>query len=232
MKHVLCIFGRLRFTIVVATCLIVVQILSHQRVDDVRMVRRFGTSWELLTGGQVWRLATGVLVQGTPGIRWSIMVPFLWVGVAEWHLGWLRTGTVFFLTDWLSTVPILTVLRIHARHSTWAAAQISHLDCGTSAAIYGTLAAFCASRRGANAWIGPTLALQSLVTIWLTNRRLFDVQHIVASCVGVAFGLWFGRHQRDSQAVVVPAGFTSGAGQPAPDAAVVDQGRGPQFEDH
>lgn len=196
MRRVLRTLGRLRFTIMLAVILIVVQTVSRRRAEDARMLRRFGTTWHLLVSGQLWRLATGVLVQGTPGIRWSIMVPFLWVGVAEWFLGWRRTGTLFFLTDWLSTVPILIVLRIHSAHSAWAAMEIRRLDCGSSAAIYGTLAGFCASRRGPNAWIGPTLALQSLVTIWLTNRRFFDVQHLVASCVGVGFGLWFGRHPR------------------------------------
>ena len=37
--------------------------------------------------------------------------------------------------------------------------------------------------------------MQSLITIWLTNRRLFDIQHVVAAAVGIGFGLWFAYSQ-------------------------------------
>ncbi|MEP7203755.1 MAG: hypothetical protein ABI894_14160 [Ilumatobacteraceae bacterium] len=185
------VLGRLRFTLALAAVLVTTQLVLHDRVLHHRMVGWFGTRWQLLLHGQVWRLATAVLVEDQPGIRWSIMVPFLWVGVAEWHLGWRRTGLVFFLTDWLSTVPVLIVLRIASAHSVWSATELARLDVGTSSAIYGTLAAFCASRRGSNAWLAPTIVMQSLITIWLTNRRLFDIQHLVAAGVGIGFGLWF-----------------------------------------
>ena len=189
------LLGRLRFTLAVAAVLVTTQLMVHDRSLHLRMVGWFGITWKLLLHGQVWRLATAVLVEDQPGIRWSIMVPFLWVGVAEWHLGWRRTGFVFFLTDWLSTVPVLIVLRIASAHSTWSATELARLDVGTSSAIYGTLAAFCASRRGSNAWLAPTIVMQSLITIWLTNRRLFDIQHVVAAGVGIGFGLWFAYSQ-------------------------------------
>ena len=188
------VVARLRFTIAIAMILVATQLIAADQAMHRRLVRDLGTTWNLLVGGQVWRLATAVMVEDQPGIRWSIIVPFIWVGVAEWYFGWRRTCTVFFLTDWLSTIVILVVLRIAANHSSWSAAEIAMLDCGTSAAIYGTIAAFCASRRGPNAWIGPTLVVQSLVTIWLTNRRLFDVEHLGAAAVGICFGLWFGTH--------------------------------------
>ncbi len=187
------VLGRLRFTLAVACVLIAAQLFSHDRAQNRQMIGWFGTTWNLLLHGEVWRLATAVLVEDQPGIRWSIMVPFLWVGVAEWHLGWRRIGLVFFLTDWLSTVPVLIGLRIASSHSAWSAGELARLDVGTSSAIYGTLAAFCASRRGTNAWLAPTIVMQSLITIWLTNRRLFDVQHVLAASVGIGCGLWFAR---------------------------------------
>ena len=192
------VLGRLRFTLAVAAVLVTTQLMVHDRSLHRRMVGWFGTTWQLLLHGQVWRLATAVLVEDQPGIRWSIMVPFLWVGVAEWHLGWRRTGLVFFLTDWLSTVPVLIVLRIASAHSVWSATELARLDVGTSSAIYGTLAAFCASRRGSNAWLAPTIVMQSLITIWLTNRRLFDIQHVVAAGVGIGLGLWFAYNSQET----------------------------------
>ena len=39
----------------------------------------------------------------------------------------------------------------------------------------------------------PTRMDQSLVTIWLTSRRVFDVQHIRAAALGIGLGLSFGR---------------------------------------
>ncbi|MEO6123487.1 MAG: hypothetical protein ABIR32_07225, partial [Ilumatobacteraceae bacterium] len=78
-------------------------------------------------------------------------------------------------------------------------------------AIYGTLAALCASRRGPNAWLAPTIVIQSLVTIWLINRRLFDIQHVVAASVGIGFGLWFAHHPRTTP----PEAFPDGEARPS-----------------
>jgi hypothetical protein len=165
-----------------------------------------GINWHTLATAQWWRLITDTLVQGRPGLRWSILIPFMWVGVAEWHLGWRRTGAAFFVTDWLSTVPTLLVLHVASSHSAWSLQQAVRFDGGSSAAIYGTLATFCASRRGPNSWIAPTLLVQSMVTIWLTNHRLFDIQHLVSIGVGLVMGFVFFRHQdsRSSERLGLP----------------------------
>lgn len=180
---------RLRFTLLIGAVVLALQFsFSGTRIHG-RAVRALGTNWHTLATGHVWRLVTGVLTQDQPGVRWSILIPFLWVGVAEWSLGWRRTAMAFFLCDWLSTVPVLVVLRVAASHSLWAAQQIVRFDCGSSSAIFGTLAAFCASRRGPNAWVAPVLLAQTMVTIWLTNHRLSDVQHLAAIAVGLMLGL-------------------------------------------
>jgi hypothetical protein len=182
------VIARLRFSLLLAAVVIALQLLPGGAKANATAVRRLGINWHTFAAGQIWRLVTDVLIQGRPGLRWSILIPFLWVGVAEWHLGWRLTATAYFVTDWLSTVPTLVVLRLASAHSQWSALQITRFDCGSSAAIYGTLATFCASRRGPNAWIGPVLLVQTMVTIWLTNRRLFDVQHLVSIGVGLAIG--------------------------------------------
>ena len=185
--------GRLRFTGSLALILIGLQRSSSELRTTRAMMRTFGINWHTLATAEWWRLITDVLVQGQPGLRWSILIPFLWVGISEWHLGWRRTGTAFFVTDLMCTVPTLVVLHLASAHSTWSLQQATRYDGGSSAAIYGTLAAFCASRRGPNSWIAPALLVQSMVTIWLTNRRLFDVQHLIAIGVGLAIGFVFFR---------------------------------------
>lgn len=187
---------RLRFTLLIGTVVVGLQVLSRDAARHRRLVRAMGLNWPNLAAGRVWRLATGLLVEDQVGLRWSILVPFLWVGVAEWFLGWRRTALTFFATDWVSSVIVLVGLRIHAPHSAWSARELIRLDTGTSAAIYGTLAALCASRRGDQRWLSTLVLTQGMFTIWLTNRRLFDVQHLLAIAVGIALGVWFGRRPR------------------------------------
>jgi len=194
------VLARLPFTLMLTAVLLLFQELPRGARTNAEVVREFGINWRTLSTGQVWRLVTDVLVQGAHGLRWSIMIPFLWVGVAEWHLGWRRTATTFFVTDWVSTISTLIVLRVASPHSHWSAQQIARFDSGSSAAIYGTLAAFCASRRGPNSWVAPALLVQSFVTIWLTNRRLFDVQHLIAIAVGLVLGVVFRRNDRRAEA--------------------------------
>lgn len=189
--------GRLRFTVLIAGVLLVLQALPGGPRSN--KVRALGINWHTFATGQMWRLITDVLVQARPGLRWSILVPFLWVGVAEWHLEWRRTAIAFFVTDWVSTVSTLIVLRLTSAHSHWSARQITIFDCGSSAAIYGTLAAYCASRRGPNSWIAPVLLVQTMVTIWLTNHRLFDVQHLVSIGAGLVLG-WVAYRPQDQAA--------------------------------
>jgi hypothetical protein len=189
---------RLRFTVAIGSVVLALQIALRDPARHARGVRALGTNWATLTSGEVWRLVTGVLTQDQPWLRWSILLPFAWVGIAEWHLGWRMTALSFFVCDLVSTIGTLVVLRIAAPHSEWATEQITRFDCGSSAAIYGTLAAFCASRRGPNAWIAPVLLVQSMVTIWLVDRRLSDVQHLIAVAVGLLLGVAFGRTTRDA----------------------------------
>ncbi len=183
------VLGRLRFSLLLGAVVLALQLLLAAPKTHRDAVRSLGINWTSFASGQIWRLVTDALIQDRPGLRWSILIPFVWVGVAEWHLGWRVTAAAYFVTDWLSTVPTLIVLRIASANSTWSAEQISRFDCGSSAAIYGTLGAFCASRRGPNAWIGPVLLVQTMTTIWLTNHRLFDVQHLVSIGVGLVIGL-------------------------------------------
>ncbi len=179
---------RLRFTALVAAVVIAMQLLPGGWTTNEVAVRRLGINWSTLASGQIWRLVTDIFVQGHPGLRWSVLIPFLWVGVTEWHLGWRITAIAFFVTDWLSTVSILAALRLASTHSQWSLQEIWRFDSGSSAAIYGTLAAFCGSRRGPDAWIGPVLLIQMMAAIWLTDRRLFDVQHLVSIGVGLLIG--------------------------------------------
>jgi hypothetical protein len=180
---------RLRFTLLVGAVVLAIQLALADPATHARALRHLGTNWHTLTTGHIWRLVTGALTEDKPGVRWAILIPFIWVGVAEWFLGWRRTALVFFVSDWLSTVSILIVLRLASTHSLWSAQEIVRFDCGSSAAIFGTVAAYCASRRGPNAWIAPVILVQTMSTIWLTNHRLSDVQHLVAIAIGLVYGV-------------------------------------------
>jgi hypothetical protein len=180
---------RLRFTLLVGAVVLAIQLALADPATHARALRHLGTNWHTLATGHIWRLVTGALTEDKPGVRWAILIPFIWVGVAEWYLGWRRTAVVFFVSDWLSTVSILMVLRLASTHSLWSAQEIARFDCGSSAAIFGTVAAFCASRRGPNAWIAPVILVQTMSTIWLTNHRLSDVQHLVAIAIGLGYGV-------------------------------------------
>jgi hypothetical protein len=198
------LISRLRFTLLIGVVVLAIQLSLSSPSTHARAVRALGTNWHTLASGRVWRLVTGVLTEDQPGVRWSILIPFFWVGVAEWYLGWRRTAIVFFVSDWLSTIPVLVVLRLASTHSVWSAQEIAQFDCGSSSAIFGTLAAFCATRRGPNAWIAPAILVQSMITIWLTNHRLSDVQHLVAIGIGLALGLMM---RRRSSRAAAPAGI-------------------------
>lgn len=188
---------RLRFTLLIGAVALAVQLTLADPTTHTRAVRTLGTNWHTLATGQLWRLVTGILTEDKPGLRWSILFPFVWVGVAEWYLGWRRTAVVFFVSDWLSTVPVLVVLRLASTHSLWSAQEILKFDCGSSSAIFGTLAAFCASRRGPNAWIAPAVLVQAMLTMVLTDHRVADVQHLVAVGIGLVLGV---AKRRDSSA--------------------------------
>jgi hypothetical protein len=195
------VIARLRFTLLIGAVALGIQLTLADPAVHARAVKTLGTNWHTLATGQLWRLVTGVLTEDKPGLRWSILFPFVWVGVAEWSLGWRRTAVVFFISDWLSTVPVLIVLRLASTHSLWSAQEILTFDCGSSSAIFGVIAAFCATRRGPNAWIAPVLLVQMMITMLLTDHRLADVQHLVAIGIGLVLGLVIRRHSFDAEAV-------------------------------
>ena len=121
-------------------------------------------------------------------MRWSILIPFIWVGVAEWYLGWRRTSVVFSPLRMVQHDPCPDrAARCVRPQRVVGAVEIVRFDCGSSSAIFrNRCCVFCASRSGGpNWWIAPALLVQSMVTIWLTNHRLSDVQHLVAIGVGL-----------------------------------------------
>jgi hypothetical protein len=171
--------------------LLAIQFSTAGAVAHRRAIRELGVNWPALADGQFWRLLTNVLVEDKPGMRLSILLPFVWVPVAELWLGWRRTAIAFFGADVVASSIAFVGLRIASTRSAWAAAEMVRLDCGTSAAIYGVLAAFAASRRGANWWIPPVLVAQLVVSLWLTTHKLGDAEHVLAATVGLALGLWW-----------------------------------------
>ena len=78
---------RLRLTLSLAIVLVTLQRWPGGAKSANARMRMLGINWHTLATAQWWRLVTDVLVHGRPGLRWSILIPFVWVGAAEWHLG-------------------------------------------------------------------------------------------------------------------------------------------------
>lgn len=168
------------------------------------LLRHFGLSWTSLARFQWWRLVTAALVEPRGGFVWGNVFLVGLVPLVEWRLGSRRTITGFFLGDWLSTVPVLAVLRLAGALGSGAAltAAFKH-DAGPSAAAYAVLAAVVVSipnRRLRVLTLG--VVLLSILVPLAVYTRLFDVQHLVAAGVGVVMGrIWAGGVRRRNEEV-------------------------------
>lgn len=166
------------------------------------LLRHFGLSWPDLVHGQWWRVATSTVIEPRGGVIVSNLVLIGVVAAAEWRFGSRRTVAGFFLGDWLSTLPILAVLRLlGAAGSTAALAAATTHDAGPSSAAYalsGIVVCSIPDRRLRAVAVSAVLA--SLMWPLVRDTRLFEVQHLVALMVGVALGSstltrWMDRHR-------------------------------------
>ena len=148
-------------------------------------------SWEYLEAFQLHRLALSPLVQTTAGcsglffIALLLLIPF-----CELRTGWKRTAAIFFLGDWLSTLPILLVLRIVGRlGDERALALASQPDSGSSSAAFACAAALAMTLPGAwrLAAIGTLFAGLSYWALLFTRQS--DVQHLLAAAIGAGLML-------------------------------------------
>ena len=143
-----------------------------------------GSSWELLTRGQLWRLVTSPVVQSIPGLAWlNLLLGLTAFTLAERRYGSRWTAVGFFAGDLIGSVPVLLAVRVLAGLGSPAAqAELHALDGGSSAGTWALLAAVAWSlptRRWRRAGVGLVAAV--LLTTLGTRPDMANVQHLASA---------------------------------------------------
>ena len=149
--------------------------------------RHLATTWDALARFEFYRLVTSPLLQTDPGFAPAIIgLTTFAVPVFELRAGTLQTITTFFLGDWLSTVPILLVLKVAAVFGSVVAERVVNTpDSGSSCGALACLGAFALSLPTRLRWpaVGAVaIGLGVRLVFW---HQLYDYQHLLATMVGM-----------------------------------------------
>lgn len=152
-----------------------------------RLMLVFGLRWEdLRLPGQWYRIFTSPYVQPAGDLGFSLLVLLALFVLSEYRFGTKRTIVTFVLTDVLSSLLILIVLRALELRG-WAWASVIHeRDGGASSGSIGVAVALIASTtwRWLRRSMATLLAVALLVSlVW--SRELADRQHVIAALVGL-----------------------------------------------
>lgn len=157
------------------------------------ILNRLGFNWDLLVQGQVWRMVTSTFVQTVPGIHFSMVVVLLTSYVlAETFAGSVPALCVIFLSDWISSLLGMTILRLIAAagyEHAWTLMQMP--DAGSSATGHGAYALAAATlvpRKLAYALFALLLAVTA--ALWFEQKIDASIAHTISSLFGGAVG-WF-----------------------------------------
>ena len=160
--------------------------------DFAEKLERFGLSYEILRGGEIWHLFTGTFIQSEPGIAWSMVLLLVCSLVpCEYLAGSSRTVITFFTCDWVASLFMVLSIRLLAGIGMTSAHRLLDIpDAGSSAAAHGCMAAamMLLPRRLAFAAYGIFLA----VTVALLFQQELDAAtaHLAAVLLGGALS-WF-----------------------------------------
>lgn len=149
--------------------------------------RQMALNWEGFRHFELWRLVTSPLLQDRDGFAGGLM----WLVIAlvpplELRARTAFVATVFYLGDWLSTVPVLIGLRVAAAFGNAAAERLAfRADSGSSSGAFACAAALALTVPGR--WRVPgLLAIFGFLACRLAlYHRLDDVQHTLAALVGL-----------------------------------------------
>lgn len=154
--------------------------------------------WESLEYLEVYRVVVSPFLQTSPGFSptifglTTIVVPLFELRARTW-----RTIVTFFAGDWLSTLPILFLLKAAGTLGNETAARLaSEPDSGSSSggfACMGALALALPSRLRIPALAGLAGFFAIRIAFW---HRMFDFQHGLATLVGMAVWLAWERRLR------------------------------------
>ena len=160
-----------------------------------RLLRVFGLRWEdLRFPGQWYRIFTSPYVQSAGDLGFSLLVLLALFVLSEYRFGTKRTIVTFVLTDVLSSLLILIVLRALELRG-WAWASVIHeRDGGASSGSIGVAVALIASTT--RRWLRRSMAMLLAITLLVSlvwSRELADRQHVIAALAG--FGLVAGERR-------------------------------------
>ena len=154
------------------------------------ILRHFGLGWHDLARLQLWRLPSSQFVQDRVGFVWAnVALCLLILPIAEWTIRSRRTVAIFFLGDWISTVPVLIAVRLAAANGNTEAMQIIRgRDSGPSSGAWALAAAVAVSienRTARRILLGGVFAF--LIVAVVVHHRLFDIQHLLSATVTATF---------------------------------------------
>lgn len=154
------------------------------------LASRFAMSWSAVAGLELWRIPLSSIVQQDAGWIPQIVLLLGALVLAEARLGTRRTLATYVACDALSTLPVLVVLHLVGPLIPGAGRLADAPNLGSSAGLYGLLAASIASlapgrvRTGAALGLGATLLVAGVV-----DPELGAWQHVIAATLGTAFTL-------------------------------------------
>lgn len=152
-----------------------------------RLLQLFGLRWDdLRFPGQWYRIFTSPYVQPAGDLGFSLLVVLALFTLSEHRFGTKRTMVTFVLTDVLSTLLILFVLRgFELRGWRWTSV-IHERDGGASSGSIGVVVLLIASTT--RTWlrrIMATLLVMALLVSLVWSRELADRQHAIAALVSL-----------------------------------------------
>ncbi|MGC4191048.1 MAG: hypothetical protein QM589_07775 [Thermomicrobiales bacterium] len=162
-------------------------------IYQINVLNRLGLDWDLLTQGQVWRVFTSTFVQTVPGIHFSMVVVLLTSYLlAETFAGSLPTLCVIFLSDWISSLLGMTIVRIIAAMGSSEATGLLHIpDAGSSATGHGAYALAATTLLPRKLAIGLFALLLAVTAVLFFEQHIgASIAHTISSLFGGAVG-WF-----------------------------------------
>jgi hypothetical protein len=159
------------------------------------LLQRFGLSYRDLTHLEWWRIATSPIIEPRAGFVWAnLLLVVVVLPLAERRLRTMRTVTIFFIGDFVASVPMVFALHLAgALGNDVARVNAIMRDAGPSAGCWALIAALAVTVGAHRSrWIVSITILLGLAAAVVVFHRLFDLQHLVAASTGAVAGLALG----------------------------------------
>ena len=184
---------RVPFTIAMAAGILAVTAVTDTmtRPATATQLARWGFNLGDLRSGRLWQLLVLTPFQAyQPHMILPILGSLLFfVGAAEYVLGTRRTLVAFWTTHVIGYVGAYLLLwPLSAAGWGWAVSAAHDTDVGSSAASFGALAALIAFLPPAGRRAAFAAAATYLLSFLVLDRRVWDVEHLIAFASGLGIG--------------------------------------------